>query len=63
MDWGPEQQKAFKDLKLYLKHLPTLSSQEQGQPLILYVSATHSAVNKALVVEKKVTKDSKIVKQ
>jgi hypothetical protein len=53
MDWGPEQQKAFKDLKLYLKHLPTLSSQEQGQPLILYVSATHSAVNKALVVEKK----------
>jgi hypothetical protein len=35
VDWGTEQQKAFDDLKHYLVHLPTLSSQEQGQPLIL----------------------------
>jgi hypothetical protein len=28
--WGAEQQKAFNDLKLYLKHLPTLSSPNQG---------------------------------
>jgi phenylalanine-4-hydroxylase len=50
--WGLEQQKAFDDLKQYLQHLPTLSSPEQGQPLILYVSATHSVVIGALVVEK-----------
>jgi hypothetical protein len=28
VDWGPDQQKAFKDLKQYLEHLPTLSSME-----------------------------------
>jgi hypothetical protein len=37
VEWGAEQQKAFKDLKSYLEQLPTLSSPEQGQPLILYV--------------------------
>jgi hypothetical protein len=51
----PEQQKAFDDIKQYLQHLPTLSSLEQGQPLILYVSATHSVVSGALVVEKDAT--------
>jgi polyhydroxyalkanoate synthesis regulator phasin len=56
-------QKAFEDLKHYLEHLPTLSGLEQGQPLILYVSATHSAVNRALVVEKEIIKDGKITKQ
>jgi hypothetical protein len=40
VDWGAEQQQVFDDVKHYLKHLPTLSSPEQGQPLILYVSAT-----------------------
>jgi hypothetical protein len=55
MEWGPQQQKAFEDLKLYLEHLPTLSSPEQGQPLILYISTTHSAISGALVVEKEVT--------
>jgi hypothetical protein len=28
VEWGPEQQKAFDDLKQYLQHLPTLSSPE-----------------------------------
>jgi hypothetical protein len=28
VDWGPKQQKSFKDLKQYLEHLPTLSSPE-----------------------------------
>jgi hypothetical protein len=51
-EWGPEQQKAFGALKQYLQHLPMLSSPKQGQPLILYVSATHSVVSGALVVEK-----------
>jgi hypothetical protein len=40
VEWGAEQ-KAFDDLKSYLEELPTLSSPELGQPLVLYVSATH----------------------
>jgi hypothetical protein len=43
--------------------LPTLSSTEQGQPLILYVSTTHSAVSGALVVEKETTHNNKTSKQ
>jgi hypothetical protein len=42
IEWGPEQQKAFEDLKLYLEHLPTLSSPDQGQPLILCLCHTLS---------------------
>jgi hypothetical protein len=38
--------------------LPTLSSPEQGQPLILYVSTTHTIVSRALVVEKKVAQEA-----
>jgi hypothetical protein len=52
VEWGPKQQKAIDDLNQYLQHLPTLSSPEQGQPLILYVSATHTVVSGALVIEK-----------
>jgi hypothetical protein len=63
MEWGAEQKKAYEDVKLYLEHLPTLSSPEQGQPLILYISTTHSAVSEALVVEKEATRDGKIAKQ
>jgi hypothetical protein len=61
MEWGAEQQKAFEDLKCYLEHLPTLSSPKPGQPLILYVLATHSAVNGAFVMEKEITRDGKSV--
>jgi hypothetical protein len=50
-------------LKLYLEHLLALSSPKQGQPLILYFSATHSAVSGALVVEKEITRDGKNVNQ
>jgi hypothetical protein len=55
LEWGVEQQKAFDDLKNYLEHLPTLSSPEQGQPLILYASAINSVVGGTLVVEKETT--------
>jgi hypothetical protein len=63
VEWGPEQQKAFDDLKQYLQHLPMLSSPEQGQPLILYISATHSVVNRALVVEKELAHKGATTKQ
>jgi hypothetical protein len=43
--------------------LATLPSVEQGQSLILYVSATHLAVSGALVIEKETTHNNKIVKQ
>jgi hypothetical protein len=52
VEWELEQQKAFDNLKQYLQHLPTLSSPEQGQLLILYVSTTHSVVRGALVIKK-----------
>jgi hypothetical protein len=63
VEWGPEQQRAFDDLKQYLQHLPILSSPEQGQPLILYVSATHSVVSRALVIEKDATQAGAMTKQ
>jgi hypothetical protein len=63
IEWGVEQQKAFDDLKSYLEYLPTLSSPEQGQPLILYVSAMHSAISRALVIEKEIMQNGKTVKQ
>jgi hypothetical protein len=62
VDWQVEQQKAFDDLKSYLEHLPTISSLEQGQPLILYVSATHSVVRGALVIKKENTHNNKTTK-
>jgi hypothetical protein len=43
--------------------MPKLSSPEQGQPLIIYVSATHSAVSGGLVVEKEIIGNGKTVKQ
>jgi hypothetical protein len=63
VDWGAEQQKAFNNLRPYLENLPTLSSLEQGQPFILYVFATQSAVSGTLVVKKEIKKNDKIVKQ
>jgi hypothetical protein len=40
-----------------------LSSPEQGQPLILYVSVTHSVVSRALVVEKEAAHKGATMKQ
>jgi ribonuclease HI len=63
IEWGAEQRKAFNDLKSYLQHLPTLSNPEQEQPLILYVSAMHSAISGALVTEKEIMQNGKTAKQ
>jgi ribonuclease HI len=61
--WGVEQQKAFESLKSHLEKLPTLSSPERGQPLIIYVLATHVAVSGALVVDKEIVRSGKAMKQ
>jgi hypothetical protein len=46
---GLKQQEAFDVLKDYIQNLPTLASPQPGRPLILYVSVTHTTVNRALV--------------
>jgi hypothetical protein len=50
--WGPNQQKAFEELKQYLIELTTLTPPLSGTPLLLYVAASHAAVSAALVQEK-----------
>jgi hypothetical protein len=40
-----------------------LSSPEKEQPLILYVSATHAAVSRALVVDKEIVSNDKAMKK
>jgi ribonuclease HI len=50
--WGPNQQKAFKELKQYLIELTTLTPPSSGFPLLLYVAASHAKVSVALVQEK-----------
>nr|XP_027075928.1 uncharacterized protein LOC113699782 [Coffea arabica] len=49
--WIEECQKAFTDLKAYLAELPNLTAPEQGETLILYLSACNEAVNAVLVGE------------
>jgi hypothetical protein len=49
---GPTQQKAFEELKQYLIELTTLTPPSSGTPLLLYVAASHTTVNAALVQEK-----------
>jgi hypothetical protein len=58
-EWGPEQQESFNALKDYIQKWPTLASLQLDQPLILYVSATHTAVSGALVQEREISKDNR----
>jgi hypothetical protein len=60
-EWGQEQQEAFDTLKEYIQKLPTLASPQSDQPLILYVSATHTAVSGALVQERGILKEEKML--
>jgi hypothetical protein len=50
--WGPEQEVAFESLKQYLSDLATLTSPDPALPLLLYITASPSAVSAALVQEK-----------
>jgi hypothetical protein len=54
-EWGSEQQEAFDALKDHIQKLPTLAGPQPDQPLILYVSATYTAVSGALVQEREVS--------
>jgi hypothetical protein len=58
-EWGLAQQQAFDVIKEYIHKLPTLANPQLDQPLILYVSATHTAVSSALVQEREILKEDK----
>jgi hypothetical protein len=58
-EWGSKQQEAFDALKEYIQKLLTLVSPQLDQPLILYVSTTHTAVNGALVQERETLNEDK----
>jgi hypothetical protein len=49
--WGPSQQYAFQEIKSYLSKLNTLTTPTLGVELLLYNSATKSAVSAVLVEE------------
>jgi hypothetical protein len=47
--WGPAQQRGFKELKQYLIDLTTLTSPSSGALLLLYVADSHAAVSATLL--------------
>jgi hypothetical protein len=49
--WGPSQQHAFEEIKKYLLQPNTLISPTPGADLLLFVSATETAVSAVLVQE------------
>jgi hypothetical protein len=49
--WGPEQAAAFESLKQHLSDLATLASPDPSLPLLLYIAASPSTVNAALIQE------------
>jgi hypothetical protein len=61
--WGSKQHEAFNALKDHIQKLPTLASMQPNQPLILYVSTTHTAVSRDLVQEREICKENKKVSQ
>jgi hypothetical protein len=58
-EWGSEQQEAFDALKDYIQRLPALASPQPDQPLILYVSTSHTTVGGALVQDREISKEGR----
>jgi len=52
--WGPEQHKAFEELKQYLENLAVMTSPSPRAELLLYIAASSSTVSAALVEERMV---------
>jgi hypothetical protein len=50
--WGPEQDKAFEDLKKYLENLAVMTSPTLGAKLLLYIATSSFAVSATLVEER-----------
>jgi hypothetical protein len=53
-DWGEEQREAFNSLKDYLTKMTKITTPDPKDTLLLYISASHSAVSAALVLEKEI---------
>lgn len=53
-EWGEEQKKAFSNLKVYLENMIKMTSPDPKDPLLLYISASQTAVSAALVLERTV---------
>ncbi|KAL8108608.1 hypothetical protein AgCh_024904 [Apium graveolens] len=51
VNWSPEFQKAFEEIKLYLTQPPVLTKAQLGEPIYLYLSAGAQAVGAALIRE------------
>jgi hypothetical protein len=51
IEWGPEQSKAFAELKAYVEEMAILSPPLPSEILFLYVAASKAAVSSALVRE------------
>jgi ribonuclease HI len=51
IEWGPEQSKAFAELKEYIEKMAILSPPSPSEPLLLYVASSKAAVSAALVRE------------
>jgi hypothetical protein len=51
IEWGPDQSKAFAELKEYIEKMVILSPPLLSEPLFLYVAASKAAVSVALVRE------------
>jgi hypothetical protein len=49
IEWGPEQSKAFTELKAYIEKTAILSPPLPSEPLFLYMAASKAAVGPALV--------------
>lgn len=52
IDWTPEAEVVFQDLKKYLKSPPILVATKPGEPLLLYLAATDQVVSSVLVAER-----------
>jgi ribonuclease HI len=51
IEWGPEQRKAFAELKEYIEKMAILSPPLPSEPLFLYVAASKATVSNVLVRE------------
>ena len=61
MEWGPEQSKAFRQLKNYLATKLIVIVPDLEAPLLLYVAASEHVVYGVLVQEKE--EESKVIQQ
>jgi hypothetical protein len=61
VEWGPEQSRAFQQLKNYMANKLLVTMPDPEAPLLLYVAAFDHAVSGVLVQEKE--EESKVIQQ